>query len=73
MATIKISELRSTSPVSIDCEEEFIGAVENAVIRAVEARQLQELRGGKLSNIGVMPIKKPILMGLPILTEMIMS
>ena len=46
MATIKISDLRSPISGSISCEEEFTGAISNAVMRAVEARQLQDIRGG---------------------------
>lgn len=43
MATIKVSDLCSPLPASIGCQEEFIGAVKNADIRALDARQLQEL------------------------------
>lgn len=46
MATVKISDLRSPLPAAIDREEEFVGAVSSAVIRALDARQLQEIRGG---------------------------
>ncbi len=60
MATIKISDLRSTA--SIGCEE-FIGAVENAVTRALDARQLQNVRGGlEFPTTKVAP--GPILVGL---------
>lgn len=55
MATIKISDLCSPLPDSIGCQEEFIGAVENAVIRALDARQLQDIRGG------IAPLKPPII------------
>lgn len=54
MATIKISDLRSPISTSISCEEEFTGTVSNAVIRAIEARQLQDIRGG------ITPTKLPI-------------
>lgn len=46
MATIKISDLLSPLPASIGCEEEFIGAVSSAVTRAIDARQLQDIKGG---------------------------
>lgn len=46
MATIKISDSRSPISTSINCEDEFTGAVSNAVMRVVEARQLQNIRGG---------------------------
>lgn len=55
MATIKISDLRSPLSASISCEEEFTGAVSNAVMRAIEARQLQDIRGG------LTPTKLPII------------
>lgn len=55
MATIKISDLRSSISASISCEEELTGAVSNAVMRAVEARQLQDIRGG------IAPLKPPII------------
>jgi|GEM_PF-6052094 len=55
MATIKLSDLHSTLPTSISNEEEFIGAVSSAVIRALDSRQLQEIRGGFLSP-GIGPI-----------------
>lgn len=51
MATIKISDLRSPLPASSSCEEELIGAVENAVIRTNDARQPQGIRGGLKSPI----------------------
>lgn len=63
MATIKISDLCSPLPASIGCEEEFIGAVENAVIRALDARQLQHIRGG-LKFLTEVRLKPPILVGL---------
>lgn len=56
MATIKISDLRST--VFTNCEEEFVGAVENAVIRAIEARQLENIRGGLETS---KPLAKPFI------------
>lgn len=46
MATIKISDLHSTLPISIDSEDEFLEAVKNSTIRALDARQLQDIRGG---------------------------
>lgn len=45
MASIKISDLDLNLTVSID-DKEFIGAVENAITRALDARQLQDIRGG---------------------------
>ncbi|AUB35004.1 hypothetical protein COO91_00852 [Nostoc flagelliforme CCNUN1] len=46
MAAIKISDLHSTLLSSISSEEEFIGSVDKAIIRAIDARQLQNTRGG---------------------------
>lgn len=61
MATIKISDLRSPLPAFIGCEEEFTGAVENAVVRAVNARQLQDIRGGfKSPTTGGIFLPNPI-------------
>ncbi|MBD1944064.1 hypothetical protein H6F50_17125 [Coleofasciculus sp. FACHB-712] len=63
MASIKIFDLSSPLPASIGRQEEFIGAVENAVIRALEARQLQDIRGGlQPLTTEVMP-KQPTLVG----------
>lgn len=62
MATIKISDLRSTPPASID-DKEFIGSVENAITRALDARQLQDIRGGlNPSTPKVTPV--PIFVGI---------
>lgn len=63
MATIKISDLCSPLSASIGCQEEFIGAVENAVIRAVDARQLQDIRGGLQPPTTEVMLKQPILVG----------
>jgi hypothetical protein len=46
MATIKIFDLGSTPPISIDSEDEFLEAVKNSTIRALDARQQQDIRGG---------------------------
>lgn len=63
MTTIKISDLHSNLPVSIDCEEEFMGAVDDAITRALDARQLQDIRGGLLpSTPKVKPV--PIFVGI---------
>lgn len=50
MATIKISDLHSSLSISFD-QEEFIEAVSGAVTRALDARQLQDIRGGLESPI----------------------
>ncbi len=63
MATIKISDLRSNLSVSPDCQEEFIEVVNNAIARALDARQLQDIRGGlQPSTTKVTPV--PIFVGI---------
>jgi hypothetical protein len=64
MATIKISDLHSTVPISIDSEEEFVEAVKNSTIRALDARQLQDIRGGVEWVIAKIPC--PIIVGIRI-------
>lgn len=50
MATIKVFDLHSAGSDSESymnhLAEEFIEAVSNSVIRALDARQLQDIRGG---------------------------
>lgn len=63
MATIKISDLRSNLSVSPGCQEEFIEVVNNAIARALDARQLQDIRGGfQPSTTKVTPV--PIFVGI---------
>lgn len=65
MATIKISDLHSHLHTSISSEEEFIEFISNAVIRAIDARQLQDIRGGvtlakpTIIYAGFKPISQP--------------
>ena len=50
MATIKVFDLHSAGYDSENCIHhlagEFLEAVSNSVIRSLDARQLQEIRGG---------------------------
>lgn len=48
MATVKISDLHLSLSASVGSEE-FIEAISSSVTRALDARQLQDIRGGYYS------------------------
>jgi hypothetical protein len=49
MATIRVSDLPRTT--SISNQEAFDQAVSSSVLRAIDARQQQDIRGGSLRDV----------------------
>lgn len=61
MASIKIFDLHSNLRTSVDSKE-FMGAIESAIARALDARQLQNIRGGLQPSIT--QVTPPIFVGI---------